>query len=418
MFLTIHRYKEKFHFSVNFFSIFLLVTFLPDIFPIDSSLVKNLFWGIKVILASWVIYRNRTAFLYLRPLETSFLIVSCIYLLNLLVDVFLDPLPFLRTEQGKLDFYGFFLGIIIALSFRYDPGFHSEKSFLFFWGSLTIGLIAAYFLAVENHILDPSNVRYDANSTVNSINYGIAGCTLSLVSLFGIVKNKRRALKVVFFLTFIVGLMSIAKAGSRSPIVVLVVMCSFYFVARLGFIKGLFIILASVGLTILSLEVIIQLLESMGSSLGIRLSRMIVEGETSGRTLIYKNVLGIIEGAPFFGSSYVLPSGVGAGSYPHNFILEVFMTTGLVGGIPFTVLLVISIFKCYKLLKIQHPSSWIVLIYLQVVGYGMFSTSLYSSQDFWSLLFFVLSITILSKSTTPKPRRLSASARRPLAVSH
>lgn len=418
MLIPFKKYKESLHFSVNFFSVFLLVTFIPDILHINNLLIKNAFWVIKLLLALWVIYKIRDSLFRFSLLEFSFFIVSFIYLTNLYVDIFIDPLPFLNRSEGIMDFIGFCLGILIALSFRYDPDFHSEKSFLFFWVSLTIGLILAYFFAIENLKLDHSNVRYDANSTVNTINYGIAGCTLSLISVYGLVNYKSNTYKLLFLLTFAIGLISIGKAGSRSPVVVLALISAFYFVARLGFIKGVLIIGACIGLTILSLEIIIELLESMGSTLATRLTNMIVEGETSGRDSIYSNVFSIIERSPVFGSYYLVPSGKGAGLYPHNFILEVFMTTGLVGGVPFMILLCISIFKSYKLLKIRHPSSWIAMIFLQIIGYGMFSTGLYTSQDFWAMLFFMLSLNICTvKSQQRNAPVYSKVARRSLVLS-
>jgi O-antigen ligase len=73
------------------------------------------------------------------------------------------------------------------------------------------------------------------------------------------------------------------------------------------------------------------------------------------------------------------------------------MTTGILGGIPFVVLVLISISKCYKFIKERHGASWILLLFLQLIVFGNFSTGLYTSQDFWILLFFVLSMGKIAK---------------------
>lgn len=400
--LNIRTYKERYHFSVNFYSIFLLITFIPDFIGMDSSLFRFSYWGLKVLLACWIISKSNRSFFQFTRLETLFLIIFFIYLANIFIDVFLDPIPILNSSRGLTDLIGFCLIMVLALSFRYDPAFHSPKSFWFFSISLAIGLILAYFLARVNTDLELSSgqIRYDANSTVNTIVYGQTGCALSLISIFGFFNYKKKLFRLFFLVAFIIGMLSIAKAGSRSPVVVLALVSTFYFMARLGNVKGIIIIFIFIGLITIFKEPIIDLLESTGSDLAIRLTNMVVERETSGRDNIYSNTLNIIQDSPILGAYYFLPSGVGAGMYPHNFFLEVFLATGLLGGIPFMILIFISLVKAYKLLKVNHPCSWIIILYLQMLVYGMFSTGLYSSQDFWVLIFYIMSMKIYINKTS------------------
>ena len=213
----------------------------------------------------------------------------------------------------------------------------------------------------------------------------------------------------MFALTFVVGLLSIAKAGSRSPVVVLALVSIFYMIARLGKVKGLLILSTVVGLILINIKAIIGLLSSLGSSLAIRLTSMIQEGETSGRDVIYSNTLSIIQESPIFGSYYLIPKGIGAGGYPHNYFLEVFMATGIVGGSIFLALVLYSVYQSYSLIKSRHFSSWIVVLYLQILVYGMFSTGLYTSQDFWILLFYIGSLktsSFISTDRIPKNNKL------------
>jgi hypothetical protein len=78
------------------------------------------------------------------------------------------------------------------------------------------------------------------------------------------------------------------------------------------------------------------------------------------------------------------------------------MATGILGGIPFVALIFIGIYRSFRLLKAQHPSSWIVLLFLQMIVFGSFSTGLYSSQDLWALLFFVCSINMYNLKESKK----------------
>jgi O-antigen ligase len=369
--------------------------------------MKYAYWFVKILLACLVIMNDPRPILKLSKSELLFVVLAFIYAAAIFISVFLAPNPGLVKVQlslsssgndilssGGMDLLGFCLGIVIAFSFRYDPAYESERSFRFFWISLSISLVLAYFLSHETFDLDTNNARYDANSTINSIMYGQTGCALALVSILGAIGNKKWGMKILFLLTFVLGLVSIGKAGSRSPVIVLLIVSIFYFIARMGKFRGVLIISIFGVLVLVLINPIITFLDSIGSSLAVRLTSMIVDKNTSGRDEIYANTWNLIKENPLFGTSYLIPSGAGAGGYPHNYILEVFMATGLVGGIPFLILLGMAIFKSFRIFKSQHPSSWIALLFLQMVVYGMFSSGLYTSQDFWVLLFFMISLNL------------------------
>jgi O-antigen ligase len=395
--LNIEKYKEKYHFSVNFYSLFLIATFIPDIVGIDNILVKYSYWVIKVFLACLIIVKDKRNLLSMSRLEFMYVCLVFLYGVIIFVDVFVAPDEGLARSDtffltGVTDWLGFCLGVLIAFSFRYDHVYHSETSFLFFWISLTIALILSYFLSFQSFDLDVVNGRYDANSTINSIMYGQTGCAMALISILGIVNNKRRLWKALFIFTFVLGIVSIGKAGSRSPIIVLAIVGIFYFIARVGVVRSVMLVTLVVGLIYVFINQIIAFLELIGSSLIPRLASMVFENDSSGRDGIYSNAWSLIKDSPFLGSFYVIKSGIGAGGYPHNFILEVFLATGMIGGIPFVILLFVNISRCFRIIKNRHESSWIAVLYLQIIVYGMFSTGLYTSQDFWVLSFFIVSM--------------------------
>ncbi len=391
---------------MNFYSLFLLVTFIPDILNIDNLLIKNLFWVVKIAFAAWVIFKEKETAFYFTPLQKLYLVVCLIYILNIFVDVYLTPNRVaLGDTNGKMDLLGFFLDLLLALSFRYDGTFDSDKSFNFFWITLIIGLLLAlHFARLTPRLLlfDEDTTRYDANSTVNTIIYGQCGCALCLASVYGLLRTKKMALQFLFILSLLLGFLSIAKAGSRSPVVVFSLVMVFYFLARLGTLKGLLIISSGLILVFLLRFQIVDFFHSIGSNIGDRLTNMVVEHDTSGRAEIWTNVFGIIERSPIFGAYYIVPSGLGMGMYPHNFYLEVFMATGIIGGIPFMVLIFITLSRTYKLLKIQHQAGWILLLYLQTIVFGFFSSGLYTSQELWILMLFILTINIPRQETFQK----------------
>ena len=384
----LNAYKLKYHFSVNFFSIFLLITFIPDILGINPNLVAYPFWALKALLAIWVITKYRRKIYHLKRTEQLFVFVALVYLINMFIDIFMQRYP---VGIGSVrDLVGFGLSILIAFSFRFDSSFYSKKSFNIFVLTLAAGLCIAFFLAQESP--PPLVNRYDANSTVNTINYGQMGCAMCLVAIFGFFDKGRQFGKFFFIIIFCVGALSIMKSGSRSPLVVLLVVGLFYALARLGFLKALIVCMFLIFSFWLSLDFLLELGDSFDSGLAERIISAIEKKETSGRDEIYANTLNIISKSPLFGDYYLVSSGIAKGYYPHNFFLEAFMTTGLVGGLPYLLMVFIAVYRSYVFLKENHESSWLILLFLQILVYGMFSSSLYSSQDFWALSLFVLSI--------------------------
>ncbi len=394
-------YKRKYHFSVNFFSFFLLITFIPDILGIPPNVVVYPFWALKAALAFWVIIKYHKNIYHLQRAEQLFVFVALVYLFNMFIDIFMQHYP---VGLGSMrDLVGFGLSILIAFSFRSDASFYSKNSFKVFITSLAVGLFIAFFLAQESP--PPLVNRFDANSTVNTINYGQMGCAMCLVSIFGFLDKRRSFKKLIFVLFFCLGVLSIMKAGSRSPLVVLILVGSFYALARLGFLKAL-IAFIIVTLTFwLSLDFLLELGDTFDSGLAERVINAIEKKETSGRDEIYANTLNIISKSPLFGDFYLVSSGIAKGYYPHNFFLEAFMTTGLIGGIPYVLMVLVAVYKSYLFLREEHKASWLVILFLQILVYGMFSSSLYSSQDFWALCLFVLSIPIKEKTRKKERKR-------------
>ena len=92
--MNIYRvYKNKFHFSLNFYSIFLLVTFIPDIIGISPGLITNVLWAAKSATAVWIIVLYHKKIFILSRVEQLFIFVSSVYFINLFIDIFWQNYP-------------------------------------------------------------------------------------------------------------------------------------------------------------------------------------------------------------------------------------------------------------------------------------------------------------------------------------
>jgi O-antigen ligase len=394
----IEKYQRNIHFAVNFYAVFLVITFIPDIVGVPPALITYPYWGLKILLALLIIYycpvkqHFKHEFLY-------FLVVG-IYAVNIFINGCNPPTSW-RENNAFFDLSLFIVGIVIAFSFRDNPLYYSEKSFKYFWTILSVGVMLAIGLGKQSEV---EITKYDANSIINSIVYGNSSVTLALVSLWGFinfkVKNRRNMVRLLFTITFFIGFVGVLKAGSRSTLLIAAFVIVFYLFAKLGSIKGILSACLLAAAIYMLLPQINLLSERVDSGIFSRVEDTIEEGKTNGRDVLYLEALREIEYSPIFGSYYQLSSQGHSFGYPHNYILEAFMTTGFVGGIPFLILLTISLSKCYRLIKTNHPATWIVIVYLSTFILGMFSTALYNSETFWILLFFILSIKQYDKSSS------------------
>ena len=128
-----------------------------------------------------------------------------------------------------------------------------------------------------------------------------------------------------------------------------------------------------------------------------------VEGGSSGRfgssTSVYAISLQQIEEGPLFGSNFRLKNGLWLGSHPHNFILEMLMTFGIV----FTAVFVPLFWKVQKrinlLIKQDSSATLAATCFLYVFCASMTSGSVFLHTEFWVFLSILCSYRISSNKT-------------------
>ena len=214
--------------------------------------------------------------------------------------------------------------------------------------------------------------------------YGQYGTSLSLLSLFLLMKNKFSAKSIVYILGFIIGFITIFISASKSPFFALIFALLVFVFFRKGGVKMLLIsFLIFCFFYFFFLEIFQMLNNYFPSSFLERLLYAVNEKEYGGRENLI--VVGFNEfiNNPFWGKAMLIQTGLQRGTYPHNLIIEAFMATGFIGGSIFT----LWILKCFKSLKKivcnNFNQSWIGLLFLQFLIFGMFSGNLFSSNLFW-----------------------------------
>lgn len=78
--------------------------------------------------------------------------------------------------------------------------------------------------------------------------------------------------------------------------------------------------------------------------------------------------------------------------YPHNIILEVLQSVGLVGFIPFMILLIYSFRICYIVFRSFPQYSWIPVIFIQAFSQNLFSGAVYTASWFWITMALLIAL--------------------------
>ncbi len=85
--------------------------------------------------------------------------------------------------------------------------------------------------------------------------------------------------------------------------------------------------------------------------------------------------------------------------YPHNIIVEVLMSTGIVGFLPFLLLLFFTLKRSVLIIKNNINDAWISIIFLQGLLMSLVSGSVTDNIVFWSGMGLVFSLKLNKKYT-------------------
>lgn len=133
--------------------------------------------------------------------------------------------------------------------------------------------------------------------------------------------------------------------------------------------------------------------EASGSLLFDRLFELpqdLAEGSTSvTRLYLYEVAVKAFLAAPLTGSGLYLPDG----TYPHNFIIESFLATGIIGGLSFSIVFFYSCIVAFKLIRDAPGYRWLGLMFFHYAVYVNFSTSIILNPQFWFFTAAVIGVS-------------------------
>ncbi|RXR17788.1 hypothetical protein EQG63_09905 [Flavobacterium amnicola] len=238
----------------------------------------------------------------------------------------------------------------------------------------------------QEYILDANGeerVRADANSGLNTIVFSNMALNLIIASL--LIMSKSRY-KIFFLIPIGLAVVNMGIAGSRGPILQMILIAIFFGYKNHEKIKLKFVIPI-----LISLIGIIYYFSTKYDAFKMLTARF-TESQTNEGGSDYSRFMYLKGGweqflnSPFVGDSIeVKPYGV----YPHNMLVESFMSLGIFGGILCLVILYVSFKKALVQLK-KEEIIWLVLIFLSNLIVTFTSGSIANNFKFWNLAAIIL----------------------------
>jgi O-antigen ligase len=246
---------------------------------------------------------------------------------------------------------------------------------------------------------------------INPIVVSISGASLFILSLsilLFLVKNKTYAIpkmnKKLLIFTIILGIITLFLGSSRGPLlsgiltsllVIIFYLRSVKFSAKYtlitsGILVGLFF---SIAYYIDSNNITLSMLDRIQKTADDQTT-----GQEEHRDILFRTAINQFVENPLFGDQIFEKFDY---SYPHNIIMEAFMATGIVGGIPLLIMIFIVLNRGLKLF-INIPSLLSVVYFITFFQLGMSLTSgnIFSAPEMWIPFSFTLFSAAVSTQKT------------------
>lgn len=226
-------------------------------------------------------------------------------------------------------------------------------------------------------------------ATINSITIGHLGASLVLAASAALLYEKAKMRRLVFYGAIaLIGLAGMFLANSRGPLLAMAIAIGTYGLAQ---IRSRRTWRYSMVMIVGSLVFLIRNTEAVFGSQGIgsRFARLATgeDRSASARTDMYADGFAQFLGSPIVGDGLEVRT---QAYYPHNVILEAFMTTGIIGGMAFLVLTLLSIRASFRIMKFDPSKAFLALLAMQYIVAAQLSGAIYQSGPMWVMMAGVL----------------------------
>jgi hypothetical protein len=266
--------------------------------------------------------------------------------------------------------------------------------------SMALSLFAAVVVSAygTTYVQSANGPAYDSGRlrlvSLNPISVGHLGVSLFLISLWPILFIRDRLggwQRIGIGAGVLLGLYLTVAAASRGPIVALIFVLLSYVAAfnpkRAWKVVILLCMVLAVG------YVVAAHFQKAGDFDTLSRIAGALSGNDSAVALREKSLTGAVSqflDSPLIGDSLEVRS---THFYPHNVIIESLMATGIVGGIPFILVIIAGLRAAYRVVQTRSENGWVALLFIQYLVAAQFSGALYSVTPFWAFLGATISLS-------------------------
>lgn len=346
------------------------------------------------------------------------LVFFLLYSVRLFFDISINKIAFSSGSAAYV--YSYFFGatllpsLMIIICYRSLAPLEIYKNLFYIMLIANILLLmyiysngaSSYFelLAGRAELNSESNIGTDS-VFINPIQISLSGALLAIIAITNILFAKEvsypRLLISIFSL--LLGLYNLFVGASRGPLlgfILLIIFISIYRIytasKNIKFFRSL---LMTFGLSVIFYQLILKLRSNFDIFLLDRLDTFwmnLISNTKEDRNFIYEESIKLFLDSPIIGSQYVTNDG----GYPHNIIIEVLMSLGILGIILFAMMsfnVFIRIVTLFRLKVISVEIVGIISVCLLVLFLGLTSGSIFVNPEIWTCYTLLILLPINSK---------------------
>lgn len=359
----------------------------------NFTIPLRIFIILNLIFSFWI----KRDFRYFNKYHFLFLWFSLVYFIRLLIEFYTDVPYFLSISTVFLYFLSFAFLPFIGISMqKIDKAEVNAIYYSILFSGLLFSVLTTVFYGKYLGLVERLTSATAGEDMIDPLSFSyVASLTIGVVSSYLLTHRVKKYAKIISILTILISTVPYYLGASRGSIISLFLpfFISFFFIKDLK--TKLVIILT----TVFSMFFLVYLSNFFGTGL---LDRFLRTGEEirtasdeASRIDIYETSVNQFLEHPFFGDSIRVPN---INSYTHNITLEVLQSVGIIGFIPFLILILKSVQISIKLLKFQKQLSWVAIVFFQSFIYFSFSGSVWGASWVWLSIALLLSLDYSIKS--------------------
>lgn len=293
--------------------------------------------------------------------------------------------PSLNFGKEKYEFIYYTIAFcILPFSFyqAIDINKHQERIVnIIIFSGLCLGVLTTYLyfdIIISGQIGRLNQAQYMGFEigTINPLMLAYAGASTIGMTMYRLIYNPPSSFirNIYYYMSmFFSGIMLLLGASRGSVIALVVTFIIFYFFGNRS-IRRKFLIIFTISIPLLVWGAI-----KVGSSIFDRTAAISVSsnggnGDSNERLILWEDALNEFYSYPILGGKIEV-----SGIYPHNFLVEILMATGVIGFLCFIIPFGKSIKMGNSLVKHDRNNVWLVVLLIQGCIHYFFSEGLYYS---------------------------------------